>query len=242
VGKTTRLTGVSIYIGPTSVRVTKVTKLFKRTSSLLLRKFSITTRTMHDVIETTSMAMTAPKAVRKFGVHRRMSTSNVDRESSSDHQKSGELEQRRGRSKTFSHSTKKMLDRTNSWAERCFVAKFSTPCRHLTENRLLCLKSYHVTRYSLSGVIVVKNISYEKRVFVRFSLNDWKSFGDIEARFLNADHANGEDVFQFRLDFPFRLPLGTRLEIALAYETADGEIFWDNNDQDNYVFQYSFLP
>lgn len=198
---------------------------------------------MHDVIDTASSAASPPKAVRKFGVYRRMSQSEVPNSDHHHHHKNVETE-RRGRSKTFSHSSpKKMLEkRFSSWTDRCFVAKFAPPLRHLSEDRVLKLRSYHVTRWALSGVILVKNITYEKRVFVRYSLDGWKTYEDIEAQFMSADMANDEDVFQFRLDFPFRLPNGTRLELALAYETPDGTVYWDNNDGDNYVFGYSLLP
>jgi hypothetical protein len=151
----------------------------------------------------------------------------------------------RGRSKTFTHSRKVPCcgeDKVGYWTERCSVAKFNLSQRHLGDNRLLGLKSYHVTRWSLSGAVVVRNITYEKRVCIRYTLDDWKTFEDVEAQFLNADIVKSEDVFQFRLDFPFRLPAGTRLQLAVAYETAPHRIVhWDNNDGANYVFEYRFL-
>uniref|UniRef100_UPI00398EF9FE protein phosphatase 1 regulatory subunit 3A-like n=1 Tax=Pristiophorus japonicus TaxID=55135 RepID=UPI00398EF9FE len=87
----------------------------------------------------------------------------------------------------------------------------------------------------MKGVIRVLNISYEKLVYIRMTLNHWESYFDILADYV-ADSCDGEtDQFTFKIVLvpPYRKD-GAKVEFAIRYETRDG-IYWANNDHKNYV-------
>ncbi|XP_056425344.1 protein phosphatase 1 regulatory subunit 3A [Hyla sarda] len=88
---------------------------------------------------------------------------------------------------------------------------------------------------SMKGIIRVLNVSFEKQVYVRMSLDDWHSHYDILAEYL-PDSCNGEtDQFFFTLSLvsPYQKE-GAKVVFCICYETAVGT-FWDNNDGQNYV-------
>ncbi|XP_067907342.1 protein phosphatase 1 regulatory subunit 3A [Heterodontus francisci] len=87
----------------------------------------------------------------------------------------------------------------------------------------------------MKGVIRVLNISYEKLVYIRMTLNHWDSYYDILADYV-ADSCDGAtDQFTFKiLLVPPYLKDGTKVEFAIRYETRDA-IYWANNDHKNYV-------
>jgi len=125
---------------------------------------------------------------------------------------------------------------------RYFVAQFISPSTSAVRSRLdngqrICLKAVSANRWHLSGTILARD-NFEKRVFVRYTLDDWRTFMDVEATFLDVDSACGADRFHFRLDFPFRLPNETRLQLAVASCTG-GQTHWDNNGGLNYRFTYN---
>ncbi|XP_018416878.1 PREDICTED: protein phosphatase 1 regulatory subunit 3A [Nanorana parkeri] len=88
---------------------------------------------------------------------------------------------------------------------------------------------------SMKGIIRVLNLSYEKQLYVRMSLDDWHSFYDLLAEYI-PDSSNGKtDQFGFTISLvsPYQKE-GARVEFCICYETAIGT-FWDNNDGCNYV-------
>ncbi|XP_041072221.1 uncharacterized protein ppp1r3ab [Carcharodon carcharias] len=87
----------------------------------------------------------------------------------------------------------------------------------------------------MKGVIRVLNISYEKRVYIRMTLNHWDSYFDILADYV-ADSCDGEtDQFTFKISLvPPYLKNGAKVEFAIRYETP-GAVYWANNDHKNYL-------
>ncbi|XP_051886661.1 protein phosphatase 1 regulatory subunit 3A [Pristis pectinata] len=87
----------------------------------------------------------------------------------------------------------------------------------------------------MKGLIRVLNISYEKLVYIRMTLNNWESYYDILADYV-ADSYDGEtDQFTFKIQLvPPYLKDGAKVEFAIRYETHHG-IYWANNDHKNYV-------
>ncbi|XP_040199738.1 protein phosphatase 1 regulatory subunit 3A isoform X2 [Rana temporaria] len=88
---------------------------------------------------------------------------------------------------------------------------------------------------AMKGIIRVLNVSYEKQVYVRMSLDDWHSFYDLLAEYI-PDSSNGRtDQFGFTISLvsPYQKN-GARVEFCICYETSVGT-FWDNNDGCNYV-------
>ena len=95
----------------------------------------------------------------------------------------------------------------------------------------------------LVGNIFVRNISYEKRVIVRYTLNKWRTQQDIESVWVSHDKdikiAGGSidiDVFQFAIDLG-DIDSAEHIELCILYQTRQGQCWtdhWDNNQGVNY--------
>lgn len=108
------------------------------------------------------------------------------------------------------------------------------------EDRKVILETFLVNSpWKISGTILVKNLSYHKRVFVKQTLDKWQTHTVVDATFLNSANEN-VDRFRFELQFSFKLPPGTRLELVLGYEVSHGPgQYWDSNCGNNYAFWYN---
>ncbi|KAI9289942.1 putative phosphatase regulatory subunit-domain-containing protein [Umbelopsis sp. AD052] len=93
-----------------------------------------------------------------------------------------------------------------------------------------------VTR--LKGSVRVRNQSFHKQVSVRYTLNDWQSFGTVNAYYTRSISPL-YDEFAFDLDIPLSLSsehqatISTQVELAVQYR-FNGREFWDNNSSRNY--------
>ncbi|XP_025889017.1 protein phosphatase 1 regulatory subunit 3A [Nothoprocta perdicaria] len=87
----------------------------------------------------------------------------------------------------------------------------------------------------MNGIIRVLNISFEKTVYVRMTLDDWRSYYDILAEFMPNSCGNETDQFCFKISLvpPYQKD-GAKVEFCIRYETSAG-IFWANNDDKNYT-------
>ncbi|NXF99690.1 PPR3A phosphatase, partial [Sakesphorus luctuosus] len=87
----------------------------------------------------------------------------------------------------------------------------------------------------MSGIIRVLNISFEKQVYVRTTLNNWLSYYDILAEFMPNSCGNETDQFCFKISLlpPYQKD-GVKVEFCIRYETSAGT-FWANNDDKNYT-------
>ncbi|XP_068132582.1 protein phosphatase 1 regulatory subunit 3A [Hyperolius riggenbachi] len=88
---------------------------------------------------------------------------------------------------------------------------------------------------SMKGIIRVLNLSFEKRVYVRMSLDGWRSSYDLQAEYV-PDSCNGQtDQFFFTISLagPYQKE-GAQVHFCICYETAVGT-FWDSNSGHNYV-------
>lgn len=100
---------------------------------------------------------------------------------------------------------------------------------------LECLYTKNSTAY---GTIRVHNISFEKRVFIRLTYDEWKTSHDIEARHsMNYSHDN-TDTFTFEISLSKIIDdiiiEPKRILFAICLQTMSN-IFWDNNQEWNYV-------
>ncbi|NXM37161.1 PPR3A phosphatase, partial [Oxyruncus cristatus] len=88
---------------------------------------------------------------------------------------------------------------------------------------------------SMNGIIRVLNISFEKQVYVRTTLNNWLSYYDILAEFMPNSCGNETDQFCFKISLvpPYQKD-GVKVEFCIRYETSVGT-FWANNDDKNYA-------
>lgn len=112
----------------------------------------------------------------------------------------------------------------------------------------LCkLESFKMTNYpkvslpdliQTEGHVVVKNMSFEKRITIRYTLTEWKSFSDVDAFFVNS-----LDLFSDRFMFTIKIhkslvenaAQSMKISFAIKYEFRD-QVYWDNNSGNNYEF------
>ncbi|XP_050771072.1 protein phosphatase 1 regulatory subunit 3A [Gymnogyps californianus] len=87
----------------------------------------------------------------------------------------------------------------------------------------------------MNGIIRVLNISFEKLVYVRMTLNNWLSYYDILAEFMPNSCGSETDQFCFKISLvpPYQKD-GAKVEFCIRYETSVGT-FWANNDDKNYT-------
>ncbi|MBN3322563.1 PPR3A phosphatase, partial [Atractosteus spatula] len=88
---------------------------------------------------------------------------------------------------------------------------------------------------ALRGVVRVLNVSYHKSVYVRCTMDGWKTFFDHVADYAPGSCDGETDRFSFQLAFaaPFLFD-GARLEFVVRYETPAG-VYWANNQGVNYA-------
>ncbi|XP_006882714.1 PREDICTED: protein phosphatase 1 regulatory subunit 3A [Elephantulus edwardii] len=88
---------------------------------------------------------------------------------------------------------------------------------------------------SMKGIIRVLNISFEKLVYVRMSLDDWQTHYDILAEYVPNSCDGQTDQFSFKISLvpPYQKD-GIRVEFCIRYETSVGT-FWSNNNGINYT-------
>ncbi|NWT49816.1 PPR3A phosphatase, partial [Erythrocercus mccallii] len=88
---------------------------------------------------------------------------------------------------------------------------------------------------SMNGIVRVLNVSFEKQVYVRMTLNNWLSYYDILAEFMPNSCGSETDQFCFKISLvpPFQKD-GIKVEFCIRYETSVGT-FWANNHDKNYT-------
>lgn len=88
---------------------------------------------------------------------------------------------------------------------------------------------------TIAGSVRVRNLDFHKSVHVRYSLDGWRSFADLQANYVENSCDGFSDKFTFVL-FGNSLHVGQRLEFAVRFQ-CKGQQFWDNNYGANYCFQ-----
>ncbi|ODV58649.1 protein phosphatase regulator GAC1 [Ascoidea rubescens DSM 1968] len=92
----------------------------------------------------------------------------------------------------------------------------------------------------LIGLILVKNIAYDKRVTIKLTLNNWSTFKEVEATYLKSVN-NQIDKFKFALNLNDldSMKLGKlNLQMCLNYQVNNSN-YWDNNNNSNYELSLS---
>ena len=101
----------------------------------------------------------------------------------------------------------------------------------LVELRLLDCK--------LSGTVMVANLAYHKNVFVRWTADNWASYHDQVASYDHSSDGYSHDWFLFSIDSPLLYQEGgVCIKLAVAYQ-VNGQEFWDNNQQQNFLLELS---
>ncbi|XP_050710093.1 protein phosphatase 1 regulatory subunit 3B-like isoform X4 [Eriocheir sinensis] len=97
----------------------------------------------------------------------------------------------------------------------------------------------------ITGTVKVRNLSFNKSVKARYTVNNWTACEDVEADYVpSKTTATGAsydiyDTFTFNIPLPVT-SLADKIEFCVCYN-CDGAEFWDNNNSKNYVV-VSFRP
>ncbi|CAN7985548.1 unnamed protein product [Ixodes hexagonus] len=118
------------------------------------------------------------------------------------------------------------------------VADFALPDASKLAERVrrdkVCLNAVSVREGSLHGRMSVANLTFHKKVSVRYTTNNWASHVDWAAAYVASAPDGAVDEFAFSLVL---VEAPRSLEMALCFETEDGRRFWDNNGGRNYGFR-----
>lgn len=151
---------------------------------------------------------------------------------------------------------------SNSWGSRYLDSRrgsgFTMPCRKLDRTlvplfqqpggmanfldlireRKVCLENVLVQdpiSLCIQGTVRVINLDFHKSVHIRYTLNSWRNFSDLQATYVLNSCDGFSDKFSFVL-YCHTLSVGQRLEFAVRFQ-CKGEQYWDNNAGLNYCFQ-----
>lgn len=95
------------------------------------------------------------------------------------------------------------------------------------------LETVEADEFSLSGVVRVLNLAFEKSVSLRYSLNNWITCMDSRAAYVPESSSGDTDKFCFKIVMPTYLDSGGTFQFAIRY-VVGGREFWDNNNGNNY--------
>lgn len=105
------------------------------------------------------------------------------------------------------------------------------------ESLNVCLESARVcdgVHVTVCGSVRVRNLDFHKTVHIRYTMNRWKTYADLQTAYVQGSCDGYSDRFQFLLYVP-AISSGQRLEIAVRFQ-CKGQQFWDNNSGANYCF------
>ncbi|XP_029197970.1 protein phosphatase 1 regulatory subunit 3B-like [Acropora millepora] len=105
----------------------------------------------------------------------------------------------------------------------------------------VCLENIFIKDSTVNGSIKVRNLSYDKKITVRYTIDGWSSHQDVVAWYIQGLHTGLTDTFGFEIALPTMPIKDCKLEFAICYRFRGIE-FWDNNSGDNYrLLCYSSL-
>ncbi|VEU19552.1 DEKNAAC100824 [Brettanomyces naardenensis] len=96
---------------------------------------------------------------------------------------------------------------------------------------------------ALIGFVFVKNLSYEKRIVVRLTTDDWKTYIEIDnANYISSNHIfrysdseSNYDKFSFIIKLDALCSVNSLLDIKFCIEYTVGDrTYWDNNGGKNF--------
>lgn len=109
--------------------------------------------------------------------------------------------------------------------------------RDKLNKNMVSLENVILRDYTVEGTIKVKNIHFEKKVYVRLSLDEWITFKDTTAKYLPGPgnkYKEPFDTFSFSMEIDPSFNVKKTIQFAVCFET-DGKQYWDNNGGLNYV-------
>jgi protein phosphatase 1 regulatory subunit 3A/B/C/D/E len=114
-------------------------------------------------------------------------------------------------------------------------ASSSAISKRVNQNKV-ALDSIHISGLTVTGVVKVANVTFEKSVTIRYTTNDWRSYKEIRADYVG-NLSNGEiDGFRFQITLPPTMPFLTLCQFAIRYDIL-GSAHWDNNGGEDYSLE-----
>jgi hypothetical protein len=95
---------------------------------------------------------------------------------------------------------------------------------------------------TLVGICAVQNISFQKLVVARFTLDYWKTTSEVVAEFNNDVRTpanDGCDRFNFHIKLSDQANLDNKTLLLCVRYNVGGQEFWDNNDDTNFQIDFS---
>lgn len=108
--------------------------------------------------------------------------------------------------------------------------------RDKISNNFVSLENVILKDYTVEGTIKVKNITFEKHVFVRLSLDEWATYDDIDAVYVpgpGLGYKDPYDTFSFKMDISPAFDISKTIQFAICFE-ENGNQHWDSNGGINY--------
>lgn len=103
-------------------------------------------------------------------------------------------------------------------------------------SKKVCLENAVITQMTITGFVRVANIGFHKSVRIRYSTNNWGTFHDISASYVQNSCDGPTDRFSFSIVAPDSIAVHGKLEFAVSY-TVNGTTYWDSNSGQNYCFE-----
>lgn len=97
-------------------------------------------------------------------------------------------------------------------------------------------------RTTLVGVCAVQNISFQKLVVARFTLDYWKTTSEVVAEFNNDPRSqvnDGCDRFIFHIKLSDQANIDSKTLLLCVRYNVSGQEYWDNNEGTNYQIDFS---
>jgi len=138
------------------------------------------------------------------------------------------------------HGMKGVMEQTAAAVQRvrhlcaCFAQPgYSPDFARRIEERRVSLEHCTVDDILLmvSGTVRVANISFEKYVAIRYTINGWMTYTDEVAKYCQGSGIS--DQFSFKIHLPDYFDFSSRMEFSVMYVAA-GQTFWDSNFGANY--------
>ncbi|CAH0546949.1 unnamed protein product [Brassicogethes aeneus] len=108
----------------------------------------------------------------------------------------------------------------------------------LVRDNCVCLENAIVddpVNFAIKGTVRVRNLDFHKSVHIRYTLDSWKTFFDVQGNYVQNSCDGFSDTFTFVI-YPRNLSVGHRLEFAVRFQ-CKGFQYWDSNKGVNYCFQ-----
>lgn len=127
-------------------------------------------------------------------------------------------------------------------AERILVPLFEQPSGlpnflDLVRDQQVCLENALVEDpilFLIKGTVRVRNLDFHKSVHIRYSIDSWNTYADVQATYLNNSCDGFSDRFSFRI-YAHTLTIGQKIEFACRFQ-CKGCQYWDSNGGRNYCF------